>query len=160
MIQALNALLRPKHSCREVTRGAREEQFPGRRKVPTIPQELSSIPYICFRKTSGSTMGFILLRLNPLSQRKLPIVISLSRILCFGQVCASPCALNVSTALQSAYITPFPAEVVRAIRAQQDEAYVSKIVCYLHVMASNQHPPPWRAPHLHHFYFTSPCNGF
>ena len=36
---------------------------------------------------------FILLRLNPLSQRKLPIVISLSRMLCFGRVCAS-CALN------------------------------------------------------------------
>jgi len=46
---------------------------------------------------------FILLRLNPLSQRKLPIVISLSRMLCFGRVCASPCALNVSTALQGAY---------------------------------------------------------
>ena len=25
--------------------------------------------------------------------------------------------------------------------AQRDEAYVSKIVCYLHVMASNPHPP-------------------
>ena len=71
-------------------------------------------------------------------------------------VCASPCALNVSAALQGAYITPFPTEVVRAIRAQRDEAYVSKIVSYLHVMASNPHPPPWRAPHLHHFYFTSP----
>ena len=98
----------------------------------------------------------ILLRLNPLGQRKLPIVISLSRMLCFGRVCASPCALNVNAALQGAYITPFPMEVVRAIRAQRDEAYVSKIVCYLHVMASNPHPPPWRAPHLHHFYFTSP----
>jgi len=42
-----------------------------------------------------------------------------------------------------------------AIRDQRDEAYVSKIVCYLHVMASNPHPPLWRAPHLHHFYFTS-----
>jgi len=63
---------------------------------------------------------FILLRLNPLGQRKLPIVISLSRILCFGRVCAS-CALNVSAALQGAYITPFPMEVVRAIRAQRDE---------------------------------------
>jgi len=57
-------------------------------------------------------------------------------------VCASPCAHNVSAALQDAYITPFPTEVVRAIRAQRDEPYVSKIVCYLHVMASNQHPPP------------------
>jgi len=57
-------------------------------------------------------------------------------------VCASPCALNVSAALQGAYITPFPTEVVRAIRAQRDEAYVSKIVSYLHVMASNPHPPP------------------
>ena len=47
---------------------------------------------------------FILLRLNPLSQRKLPIVISLSRMLCFGRVCASPCALNVSAALQGAYM--------------------------------------------------------
>ena len=26
----------------------------------------------------------------------------------------------------------------------------------LHVMASNTSPPPWRAPHLHHFCFTSP----
>ena len=32
-----------------------------------------------------TTAGFILLRLNPLSQRKLPIVISLSRMLCFGR---------------------------------------------------------------------------
>jgi len=77
-------------------------------------------------------------------------------MLCFGRVCASPCTLNVSAALQGAYITPFPAKVVRAIRAQRDEAYVSKIVCYLHVMALNPHLPPWRAPHLHHFYFTSP----
>jgi len=46
---------------------------------------------------------FILLRLNPLGQRKLRIVISLSRMLCFGRVCASPCALNVSATLQSAY---------------------------------------------------------
>ena len=30
-------------------------------------------------------------------------MISLSRMLCFGQVCASPCALNVSAALQGAY---------------------------------------------------------
>jgi len=45
----------------------------------------------------------ILLRLNPLSQTKLPIVISLSRMLCFCRVCASPCALNVSAALQGAY---------------------------------------------------------
>jgi len=98
----------------------------------------------------------ILLCLNPLGQRKLPIVISLSRMLCFGRVCASACALNVSIALQGAYITPFRTEVVQAIRVQRDEAYVLKIVCYLHVMASNPHPPPWRAPHLHHFYFTSP----
>ena len=53
---------------------------------------------------------FILLRLNPLSQRKLPIVISLSRMLCFGRVCASPCALNVSTALQGACTNGFPSE--------------------------------------------------
>jgi len=46
--------------------------------------------------------GFILLRLNPLGQRKLPIVISLSRMLCFGRVSASACALNVSAALQDA----------------------------------------------------------
>jgi len=85
-----------------------------------------------------SSEVFLLLRLKPLGQRNLPIVISLSRMLCFGQVCTSPCALNVSAALQGAYITPFPTEVVRAIRAQQDEAYVSKIVCYLHVMASNR----------------------
>ena len=99
---------------------------------------------------------FILFRLSPLSERKLPIVISLSRMLCFGRVCVSPCALNLSAALQGAYISPFPTEVVRAIRAQRDEAYASKIVCYLHVMALNPYPPPWRAPHLHHFYFTSP----
>ena len=47
--------------------------------------------------------GFILLRLNTLGQRKLPIVISLSRMLCFAQVCASHCALNASAALQGAY---------------------------------------------------------
>jgi len=52
------------------------------------------------------TEPFILLRLNPLGQRKLPIVISLSRMLCFGRVCASPCALNVSAALQGAYRPP------------------------------------------------------
>ena len=98
--------------------------------------------------------GFILLRLNPLGQTKLPI--SLSKMLCFGRVCACLCALNVSAALQGAYITPFPTEVVRAIRAQRDEVYVSKIVCYVHVMASNPHPPSWRAPHFHHlFYFAS-----
>jgi len=32
-------------------------QFPGRRKVPTMSQVLSSIQYICFRKTLGSNMG-------------------------------------------------------------------------------------------------------
>ena len=85
-------------------------------------------------------LTFILLCLNPFAQSKLPIVMSLSMMLCFGRVCASPCALNVSAALQGAYITPFPTEVVRAIRAQRDEAYVSKIVCYLHVIASNPHP--------------------
>ena len=47
--------------------------------------------------------GFILLRFNPLSQRKIPKVILLSRMLCFGRLCASPCALNVSAALQGAY---------------------------------------------------------
>ena len=46
---------------------------------------------------------FISLCLNPLGQTKLPIVISLSTMLCFGRVCASPCALNVSAALQGAY---------------------------------------------------------
>jgi len=51
-------------------------------------------------------------------------------------------SLDVSAALQGAYITPFATEVVQAIRAQRDEAYISKIVCYLHVMASNPHPPP------------------
>ena len=30
-------------------------------------------------------------------------MISLSRMLCFGRVCASPCALNVSAALQGSY---------------------------------------------------------
>jgi len=46
---------------------------------------------------------FLLLRLNPLGQRTLPIVISLSRMLCFDRVCVSACALNVSAALQGAY---------------------------------------------------------
>jgi len=105
------------------------------REAPALSASVQFAPY------------FILLRLNPLGQRKLPIVISLSRMLCFGRVCASPCALNVSAALQGAYITPFPTEVVRAIRAQRGEAYVLKIVCYLHSMASNPHPSPWRAPH-------------
>jgi len=50
------------------------------------------------------SLPFLLLRLNPLGQRKLPIVISLSRMLCFGRVCAFPCALNVCAALQGAYI--------------------------------------------------------
>ena len=36
-------------------------------------------------------------------------------MLCFGRVCASAYATNVSAALQGAYITPFPTEVVRAI---------------------------------------------
>jgi len=35
----------------------REAQFPGRRKVPTMSHLLSSIQYICFRKTSVSNMG-------------------------------------------------------------------------------------------------------
>jgi len=60
----------------------------------------------------------------------------------FWPVCASPCVLNASAALQGAYITPFFTEVVRAIRAQRDEAYVSKIVCYLHIVPLNPHPPP------------------
>ena len=38
--------------ARDVTRGAR-----GRWKVPTMSQVLSSIHYICFRKTSASNMG-------------------------------------------------------------------------------------------------------
>ena len=54
-----------------------------------------------FEPTSSTI--FILLRLNSLGQSKLPIVISLSRMLCFGRVCASACALNVSAALQGAY---------------------------------------------------------
>ena len=56
------------------------------------------------RIVSHNSDRFILLRLNPLGQRKLPIVISLSRMLCFGRVCAFPCALNVCAALQGAYI--------------------------------------------------------
>jgi len=48
-------------------------------------------------------MTIVLLRLNRLGQRKLPIVISLLRMLRFGRVCASPCALSVSAALQGAY---------------------------------------------------------
>ena len=57
---------------------------------------------------------FILLRLNPLGQRKLPIVISLSRMLCFGRVYASPCTLNVSAALQGAYRQCVQAEHVKS----------------------------------------------
>ena len=56
-------------------------------------EHLKSLPQVAL---------FILLRLNQLGQRKLPIVISLSRMLCFGRVCAS-CALNVSAALKGAY---------------------------------------------------------
>jgi len=93
---------------------------------------------------------FILLRLNPLGQRKLPIVISLSRILCFGRVCAS-CALNVSAALQGAYITPFPMEVVRAIRAQRDEDRMLPARHGFEPTSSTM--TSW---HLHHFHFTSP----
>jgi len=33
------------------------ERLWGRQKVPTMSQALSSIQYICFRKTSGSNMG-------------------------------------------------------------------------------------------------------
>jgi len=56
-----------------------------------------------FANTLLQWCSFILLRLNPLGQRKLPIVISLSMMLCFGWVYASSCALNVSAALQGAY---------------------------------------------------------
>ena len=47
-----------------VTRGSRGLTIPrapnhcrGRRKFPTMSQVLSSMQYICFRKTSGSSMG-------------------------------------------------------------------------------------------------------
>ena len=56
---------------RGVTRGKRGAQFPGRRitmaasnhcgerrKVPSMSQVLSSMQYICFRKSSGSNMGW------------------------------------------------------------------------------------------------------
>ena len=69
--------------------------------------------------------SFILLRLNPLGQRKLPIVISLSRMICFGRVCASACALNVSAALQGAYITPFPTEVVHETKPTYRRLYAT-----------------------------------
>jgi len=59
---------------------------------------------ICFHEVFINRINYVtvLLRLNPLGQRKLLIVISLSRMLCFGRVCASPCALSVSAALQGA----------------------------------------------------------
>jgi len=63
---------------RGVTREAKGAQFPGfrvtmwapnhcggRLKVPTMSQVLSSIQYICFRKTSGSNMGAPNLLLDP-----------------------------------------------------------------------------------------------
>jgi len=40
-----------------VPRGGKRTQCRGRRKVPTMSQVLSSIKYICSRKTSGSHMG-------------------------------------------------------------------------------------------------------
>jgi len=45
---------------------------------------------------------FILLRLNALGQRKRLNALG-QRKECFGRVCPSPCALNVSAALQDAY---------------------------------------------------------
>jgi len=39
----------------------------GRQKVPTILQVLSSMQYICFRKTSGSDMGAPYLLLAPVA---------------------------------------------------------------------------------------------
>jgi len=51
--------------ARGVTKGAK---FPGRRttaRLTTISQVLSSIQYICFRKTSGSNMGAPNLLLAP-----------------------------------------------------------------------------------------------
>jgi len=40
--------------------------YAGRRQVPTMSQVLSSMQYICFRKTSGSNMGtpYVLLALG------------------------------------------------------------------------------------------------
>ena len=69
--------LLPAH--RGVTRVERGAQFPGRRitrgkgghnsrgrwKAPTMLQVLSSVQYICFRKTSGSNMGAPNLLLAP-----------------------------------------------------------------------------------------------
>jgi len=41
------------------------ESLWGRHKVPTMSQILSSVQYICFRKTSGSNMGPPNLLLGP-----------------------------------------------------------------------------------------------
>ena len=76
---------------------------------------------------------FILLRLNPLGQRKLSIVISLSRMLCFGRVCASPCALNVSAALQGAYNCTYNSHIKK--RKFSCVLYVhSQFLCSLQIL--------------------------
>jgi len=79
--------------------------------------------------------GFILLRLNTLGQRKLPIVISLSKMLCFGLVCASPCALNISAALQGAYSGTFPLMlwtlVIRILAELRKHSMMSRFLEYL-----------------------------
>jgi len=76
--------------------------------------------------------GFILLRLNPLGQS---IVISLSRMLCFGRVCASPCALNVSAALRDAYSGTFPLMlwtlVIRILAELRKHSMMSRFLEYL-----------------------------
>jgi len=58
--------------CRGVTRWGQGGAIPRapnhcgrRRKVPTMSQVLSSMQYICFRKTSGSNMGAPNLLLAP-----------------------------------------------------------------------------------------------
>jgi len=71
--------------------------------LPILPKVHRLRTHILHHHVPRISTIFILPRLNPLGQRKHPIVISLSRMLCFGRVCASPCALNVSAALQGAY---------------------------------------------------------
>jgi len=54
----------PNHSGGgEILRGRR--MIVEAQKAPTVPQALSSIQYICFRKTSGSNMGAPNLLLAP-----------------------------------------------------------------------------------------------
>jgi len=73
----------------------------------------------------------------------MPLTIELAvRVLCTQCKCCSA----------GACITPFShGSYLCSLRQSQR----SKDRLRLHVMASNTCPPQWRAPHLHHFCFTS-----